>query len=64
MTADPWLHTADLIFLIENPVLRDACFPSARPTRWVEPAAPRDRAAVVGVAARHESPTAAATLTR
>ena len=61
-TADPWLRTADLIFLIENPVLRDACFPSVRPAYWVEPATPRDRAAVFDIAARHESPTAAASL--
>ena len=26
--SDPWQHTADLMFLIENPVLRDACFPA------------------------------------
>jgi DNA-binding CsgD family transcriptional regulator len=64
VAGDPWPHTADLIFLIENPVLRDACFPSARPAHWVEPAVPRDRAAIIGIAARHESPTVAATLTR
>ena len=55
-TADPWLRTADLMFLIENPVVREACFPSVRPTHWVEPAAPRDRAAVFDIVARHESP--------
>ena len=55
-TADPWLRTADLMFLIENPVLRDACFPSVRPAYWVEPATPRDRAAVFDIVARHESP--------
>ena len=63
-TADPWLHTADLMFLIENPVLREACFPSARPAHWVEPATPLDRAVVADIAARHESPAAAATLRR
>ena len=60
--ADPWQHTADLIFLIENPVLRDACFPSARPSHGVEPATPRDRAAILEITARHESPSSAATL--
>jgi len=63
-TADPWLRTADLMFLIENPVLRDACFPSVRPAYWVEPATPRDRAGVFDIVARHESPTAAAVLGR
>jgi len=52
-TADPWLRTADLMFLIENPVLRDACFPSVRPAYWVEPATPRDRAGVFDIVARH-----------
>ena len=63
-TGDPWPHTADLIFLIENPVLRDACFPSGRPNHWVEPAVVQDRAAIAGIAARHESPSAAAILAR
>lgn len=62
--ADPWLHTADLMFLIENPVVRDACFPSARPAHWVEPAAPRHGVAVADIAARHESPAAATILGR
>ncbi|HXW46292.1 MAG TPA: LuxR C-terminal-related transcriptional regulator [Streptosporangiaceae bacterium] len=60
--SDPWQHTADLIYLIENPVLRDACFPSSRPSHWVEPASTRDRAAIFEIAARHESPVAAAML--
>jgi DNA-binding CsgD family transcriptional regulator len=63
-TADPWLRTADLIFLVENPVLRDACFPSVRPAYGVEAAAQRDRAAVAEIVAQHESPTAAAAVLR
>ena len=62
--SDQWQNTADLMFLVENPVLRDACFPSARPAHWVEPAAPQDRAAVLDIAARHEAPAAAALLAR
>ena len=62
--SDPWLNTADLMFLIENPVLRDACFPSGRPAHWVEPAASRDRTAITDIAVRHESPAAAALLAR
>jgi len=60
--SDPWQHTADLMFLIENPVLRDACFPSVRPSHQAEPANPRDRAAIAEIAARHEPPAAAAML--
>ncbi|WP_307835913.1 helix-turn-helix transcriptional regulator [Phycicoccus sonneratiae] len=52
---DPWRHTADLMFLIENPVVRDACFPSARPEHAVEPAGPGERAAVLDIAGAHES---------
>jgi DNA-binding CsgD family transcriptional regulator len=59
-TAEPWRHTADLIFLIENPVLREACFPSARPAHWVEPATPREEPAIADIVARHE-PAGAAT---
>lgn len=61
---DPWQHTADLMFLIENPVLRDACFPSARPSHSVEPATTQDRAAIAEITARHEPPSAAAMLAR
>ncbi|MGG5260392.1 LuxR C-terminal-related transcriptional regulator [Phycicoccus avicenniae] len=52
--SDSWQHTADLMFLVENPVLRDACFPSARPEHWVEAAGPQDRTAVLDITARHE----------
>lgn len=61
---DPWQQTADLMFLIENPVLRDACFPSARPSHRVEPASAPDADAVVDITVRHEPPAAAALLRR
>ncbi|GLZ49826.1 hypothetical protein Acsp06_60110 [Actinomycetospora sp. NBRC 106375] len=51
---DLWQRTADLMFLIDNPVVRDACFPSARTTHVVEPARPDDGAAIAEIAARHE----------
>ena len=59
-----WQITADLIFLIENPVVRDACFPSSRPQYVVEPARADDVTAMADIAARHESPAAAAALAR
>ncbi|MDN5931586.1 MAG: helix-turn-helix transcriptional regulator [Pseudonocardia sp.] len=61
---DLWQVTADLMFLIENPVVRDACFPSTRPEHPVEPARPEDGAAIAAIAARHETPAAAAALAR
>jgi DNA-binding CsgD family transcriptional regulator len=61
---DLWRRTADLMFLIENPVVRDACFPSTRPTHVVEPAGPADAAAIREIAERHEPAPVAATLAR
>ncbi|GAA4788520.1 ATP-binding protein [Actinomycetospora chlora] len=51
---DLWQRTADLMFLIENPVVRDACFPSARPLHVVEPARPGDGAAIAAITRAHE----------
>ena len=59
-----WQVTADLMFLIENPVVRDACFPSTRPGFTVEPARPEDGPAIDAITARHETPDAAAALGR
>jgi DNA-binding CsgD family transcriptional regulator len=61
---DLWRRTADLMFLIENPVVRDACFPSTRPTHVVEPARPGDAAAIREIAERHEPAAVAAALAR
>ena len=44
--SEPWRYTADLLFLIENPVLREAFFPSGAQPLAVEPATPADSAAV------------------
>jgi DNA-binding CsgD family transcriptional regulator len=62
--ADLWERTADLIFLIENPVVRDACFPSTRPAHVVEPARPDDAAAIREIARRHEPGPLAGVLDR
>jgi DNA-binding CsgD family transcriptional regulator len=61
---DLWQITADLMFLIENPVVRDACFPSARPEFGVEPARPGDADAIAAIAQKHESAAGAAALHR
>lgn len=52
--ADLWRFTADVIYLIENPVIREAFFPSESARFSVEPATPADREPVVAIAARHE----------
>src|SRR5262245_26399546 len=43
---EPWRYTADLLFLIQNPVLRDGFFPSGPHPLAVEPATPDDEPVV------------------
>ena len=57
-----WRYTADMLYLIENPVLREAFFPSGAQPLAVERAIPTDREAVAAIARRHETPEAAALL--
>ena len=47
----PWTATADLVFLIRNPLLRDCCFPPAAREYVVEPATAQDGAAIRRIAA-------------
>jgi hypothetical protein len=62
--ADLWRYTADMLYLIGNPVVREAFFPSGAQPLAVEPAAPRDGDAVAAIARRHEGPAAAELLER
>jgi len=59
-----WRYTADMLYLIDNPVLREAFFPSGAQPLAVEPAQPEDEGAVSSIARRHEGPEAAALLER
>jgi hypothetical protein len=61
-TPDHWRYTADSLYLIENPVCREAFFPSGAQVLTVEPAVPRHAAAVRSLADRLEPPVAAAQL--
>ncbi len=58
----PWTATADLVFLIRNPLLRDCCFPPAAREYVVEPATAQDGAAIRRIAAASEPAEAAAPL--
>jgi hypothetical protein len=58
-TADLWRYTADMLYIIENPVLRAAFFPNGAPLYAVEPARPEDRPAILAIVARHRGPDAA-----
>ncbi len=58
--ADLWRYTADMLYLLERPAIRDAFFPPSAPRYAVEPARPEDAAAIAAIAARHEPPAGAA----
>jgi hypothetical protein len=59
-----WRYTADMLYLIENPIAREAFFPSGAQPLAVEPARPGDGRAIAAIAQRHEPPEAAALLVR
>jgi len=58
-TAELWRYTADMLYLIENPVVREAFFPSGSQQLVVEPARNEDSAAIHEIAEKHESSDAA-----
>ena len=57
-----WRYTADMLFLIENPVVREAFFPIGAPTLSVAPMSADERPAVSTLIAAHEPADAAAAL--
>ncbi len=52
--ADLWRYTADLLYLIENPVVREAFFPSGAQQLAVEPARPAHAPFIRPIAERHD----------
>ena len=58
-TAELWRYTADMLYLIEQPVVREAFFPTTEHLLSVEAAIPTDAAAIEAIIRRHE-PAAAA----
>ncbi len=61
--ADLWRYTADLLYLIENPAVREAFFPTASHRYAVEPARPADEAQITAIARAHQ-PAGAVTVMR
>jgi hypothetical protein len=59
-----WRYTADMLYLLDNPVIREAFFPSGTWSYTVEPARPSDGDAIQAICARHEEREAAAGLCR
>ena len=57
--AELWRYTADMLYLIENPLIREAFFPTTEHSFWLEAAAPEDAAAIEAIVRRHESAAAA-----
>jgi len=51
--ADLWRYTADLLYLIENPAVREAFFPTASHRYAVEPARPADETQITAIARAH-----------
>jgi class 3 adenylate cyclase len=62
--AELWRYTADLLYLIENPVVREAFFPSEVDRLVVEPARREDGPGIDAIVERHESAEGAAALRR
>lgn len=61
-TPDQWRYTADSLYLIENPICREAFFPTGAQLLTVEPAGVRHEPAVRALAGLLEPPGAAAHL--
>ncbi len=49
-----WRYTADLLYILRNPAVREAFFPTTEHLYSVEAARPDDRPAIAEIAARHE----------
>ncbi len=62
--SDLWRYTADLLYVIENPVVREAFFPSGGLEYGVEPARLQDERAILDIIERHENSVTARYLTR
>ncbi len=59
-----WRYTADLLYLVDDPAVRGAFFPSRTAPVAVEPARPGDAAAVRSIARRHDGADSAAVTQR
>jgi hypothetical protein len=61
---DLWRYTADMIYILRNPVVREAFFPGDSTPLAVEPARPEHGDAIRWIAARHEPSESVAVLER
>ncbi len=58
-SSELWRCTADLLYLLDNPVVREAFFPSGAQRYAVEPARASDQAAILAITERHDGRAAA-----
>jgi DNA-binding response OmpR family regulator len=54
-----WRYTADLLYILENPIVREAFFPTTDHLLSAEAARPADGPAIVEIARRHMAPASA-----
>lgn len=54
-STDLWRYTADMLYLLENPGIRDAFFPTGAQVYGVEPARHLDGPAICSICERHEN---------
>ena len=54
-----WRYTADLLYILENPIVREAFFPTTDHLFSAEAARPADRPAIAEITRRHMSPASA-----
>jgi hypothetical protein len=59
-----WRYTADMLYLIENPVVREAFFPTGHQELALEPAHGNDIEEIRRIAALHEGPSAVSIINR
>ena len=55
--SDLWRYTADLLYLVENPIVREAFFPSSSSAYAVESARPEDAPAIEEILRTYASPS-------
>jgi hypothetical protein len=58
--AELWRSTADLLFLVEDPLVREGFFPTSAPSFTVEPAVADDERGILDIARRHQGDQGAA----
>ena len=57
-----WRYTADLLYILENPIVREAFFPTTDHLLSAEAARPADGPAIADIARRHMPPASAAVM--